>query len=222
MDAKKAAAEKAVEEVKEGMTVGLGSGSTAYFAIQAIGEKVRRGLNLKAVASSVASERLATEAGIRLTDFSSIKGIDLYIDGADEVDEDFYLTKGGGGALVREKILAANSNRFIVIVDESKLVKKLGRFPLAVEIIPFAANLTVDQLKNLGCSVTLRKSNEQNFVSDNGNLIADCSFETINNPAELNARINTLPGVVDCGLFHKSMVDSIVAGYENGSVKVLK
>src|SRR5689334_18245685 len=158
---KQLAAEKAVELVRDGMIVGLGTGSTAFFAIQAIGRKVKEGMKLTALGSSIASENLGREAGISMVDFTTVATIDLTIDGADEVDENRFLMKGGGGALTREKILASNSKKFVVIVDESKLVEQLGRFPLPVEVTPFGHNFTIRKLEMLGCRAALRHNGDQ-------------------------------------------------------------
>lgn len=220
MDAKKLAAEKAVENIEDGMVVGLGTGSTAYWAIKKIGERVKEGLNIRAVASSKSSEELALSSGIPIVPFSEIDFIDVTIDGADEVDADLNLIKGGGGALVREKILASNSKKFIVIVDESKLVTKLGRHPLPVEIVPFAASLTLKKLQALNCRLKIRQADNKDFITDNGNLIADCNFEQIQDPAALNAQLNSIPGVVDNGLFNHNMVYKLIVGYGDGTVKV--
>ena len=146
MESKRMAAEKAVEYVRDGMTVGLGTGSTAYWAIRKIGERVKEGLTIKAAATSVSSEKLARELGIPLIPFAEIEAIDLTIDGADEVDGDWNLIKGGGGALLREKIVAAASKTFIVVVDESKPVSRLGAFPLPVELVPFGHEMTLRKL----------------------------------------------------------------------------
>ena len=142
MEAKRLAGEKAAEYVKDGMIVGLGTGSTAYYAIQKIGELVKQGLKIKAVATSTSSEQLARELGINLVTFAEVDSIDLTIDGADEVDPHWNLIKGGGGALLREKIVAAASKQLIVIVDESKVVAQLGKFPLPVEVVPFGFEQT--------------------------------------------------------------------------------
>jgi len=222
MDAKQIAAYKAVEYIKDGMTIGLGTGSTAYFAIEKIGERVREGLKVKAVASSLASTELARQAGIPMVGMMEISSIDVTIDGADEVDEQLNLIKGGGGALTREKILAYNSQLFIVIVDESKLSKNLGRFPVAVEVVPFGYNLAVLQLEKLGCKATVRRHEDGLFKTDNGNWIVDCQFERIEDPEELNAAINIIPGVIESGLFSNKLVHAVVVGYKDGSVKVLK
>ncbi|KWX88403.1 ribose 5-phosphate isomerase, partial [Paenibacillus riograndensis] len=146
MNVKQLAAEKAVEYVVDGMKVGLGTGSTAYWAIRKLGERVQEGLKITAVATSVASEEQARELGIPLVGFGDIDGLDLTIDGADELNRDLELSKGGGGALLREKIVARGSKRMIVVADESKAVGTLGQFPLPVEIVPFAWEWTVADL----------------------------------------------------------------------------
>lgn len=222
MNAKRAAAHKAVEAVQNGMTVGLGTGSTAYFAIEKLGDLVRNGLNIKAVGSSVATEDLAKKAGIEIVDFSEITGIDIYIDGADEVDAQFNLIKGGGGALVREKIVAFNSKTFVVIVDSSKRVQTLGRFPLPVEVIPFAVNLTMKHLENLGGKAALRQKDGKTFISDNGNFIVDVHLNSIDKPVELNAIINTIPGVIESGLFDGKLVSRLIVGYDDGTIETLE
>src|SRR5215203_3608236 len=157
MNAKRLAAEHAVELIKDGMTVGIGTGSTSAFAIEAISKRIKEGLSIKAVASSLRSEELAKNAGIRLIPFSRVETIDLYIDGADEVDQELNLIKGGGGALLREKILAFHAKEFIVIVDSSKLVTHLGKFLLPVEVVPFALELTVRRLQKFGCTTLIRE-----------------------------------------------------------------
>ena len=220
MKAKRFAAEKAVTFVKNGMTIGLGTGSTASFAIEAIGELVEKGLSIIAVASSVRSEDLAKKHGIQLISFSEVESIDLYIDGADEVDPQMNLIKGAGGALFREKILAFNSKEFIVIVDSSKLVDHLGRLPLPVEVTVFGHELTRKHLEKLDCTTTIRQENNKPYKTDNGNLIIDCVFNKITEVEQLNHRMEAIPGVVENGLFSKSMVSRLIVGYENGEVKI--
>ena len=220
MEAKRIAAEKAVEQVKPGMIVGLGSGSTAEWAIRKIGELVKDGLNIHAVASSVKTEKLAIEVGIPIIDFRNIYRLDVYIDGADEVDDAGNLIKGGGGALLREKMLAFNSKRFIVMIDESKRVKNLGKFDLPVEIIPFAAELTLKGLKETGVNPVLRYSNHKIFITDNGNYIADCNYYPIKDPAALNIQLHQIPGVVETGIFMHNMVHTFYVGKGGGSVHV--
>lgn len=219
MDAKKAAAEKAAEEIKNGMTVGLGTGSTVFWAIKKIGERVKEGLQIKAIATSLRSEELAKQLNIPIISAANITIIDIDIDGADEIDKKGNLIKGGGGALLREKIIASNSKKFIVIADESKVKNKLGQFPLPVEIVPFAYELTLIKLNALGCNATVRKVENKNFITDNGNLIADCKFDAIDYPESLNEKIHLIAGVVETGLFLHTMVHSVIIGYEDGTVK---
>jgi ribose 5-phosphate isomerase A len=222
MNAKQIAAEHAVESVKNGMTVGIGTGSTSAFAIEALGRKVRQGLSIKAVASSIRSEEAARNVDIKLIPFSEVDTIDIYIDGADEIDKDLNLIKGGGGALLREKLLAFNSKEFLVIVDDSKLVENLGKFLLPVEIIPFAMELTLKQLQKLGCTTTIRQDGGKPYITDNSNLIIDCDFKKIIEVEQLHQSINSIPGVVENGLFTKNMVSKIVVGYESGKVKTIE
>src|SRR5688572_12830332 len=166
---KKLAAEKALDFVKNGMTIGLGTGSTAYWAIQLIGERVRQGLDLKAVPTSLSTEKLAKELHIPLAALSDLEHIDLSIDGADEIDHAKNLIKGGGGALLREKIVSRNSREFIVIADESKLVNTLGKFPLPLEILPFCSSLTLRLVSNLCKAANIRRTDGEIFLTDNGN-----------------------------------------------------
>jgi ribose 5-phosphate isomerase A len=221
MNPKQVAAEKAVEFVKNGMIVGLGTGSTAFWATQKIAQRISEGLTIRAVASSASTEALAGQLGIPLVPFSSIDHIDITIDGADEVDDQLNLIKGGGGALLREKILAGNSSRFYVVVDESKRVPRLGRFPLPVEIVPFASNLTIRRLQELNCEPVVRMVKGSEFITDNGNLIADCSFKEIPDPKALQQRINLIPGVVENGLF-VDMATAVVVGYGDGTIQILE
>ena len=221
MNAKQLAAEHAVKLIQDGMTLGIGTGSTSAFAIEAISVRIKEGLSIKAVASSTRSEELAKNAGIRLIDFSEVEQVDLYIDGADEVDRDLNLIKGGGGALLREKILAFHSNEFIVIVDSSKLITHLGKFLLPVEVIPFAFELTVSQLHKLGCTTSIRQDNDKPYITDNGNLIVDCDFKKIEDVDWLHNSINAIPGVVENGLFPKILISKIIVGHESGEVKII-
>ena len=219
MDPKQSAAKKAVEYIENGMLVGLGTGSTASWAIKEIGERMKQGLEIKAVASSIASENLAREFGIPIMPFSAIDLIDLAIDGADEVDENRNLIKGGGGSLLREKILAYHSERFFVVVDESKLVDKLGEFPLPVEVIPFAVELTIKSITELGCEAQIRKRDDKFFITDNGNLIVDCAFTKIEDPLTLDQQLKSIPGLVETGIFYHSLVSSVIVGYADGALK---
>ena len=219
MNAKQLAAAKAVSLVEKGMVVGLGTGSTAYWAIEMIGEKMKNGeLNIKAIASSKRSEEQARSLGIPILSFSDIDQIDITIDGADEVDEQMNLIKGGGGALLREKIVASNSKELIIIVDEKKMVKHLGKFGLPVEIVIFGWEKKFVKLKSLGCIPTLRMETKQPYITDNNNYIVDCAFGEIENPKALHERINTIVGVVENGLFIK-MASRVIVGFENGEVR---
>jgi ribose 5-phosphate isomerase A len=222
MDAKKIAAEMAAGFVKNEMIVGLGTGSTVYYAIHKLGEMVKQGLKIRTVSSSIQSEKIAKELNIPSVDFKEIDHIDLYIDGADEVDENYNLIKGGGGALLREKILAYNSLRYIVVVDESKLVKTLGKFPLPVEVVPFALSLTLSHIRTLGAELVVRQREGKDFITDNGNLIADCSFSSITDPVLLNRKLHEIPGVVETGLFLNSLVSEVIAGYKDGTARVIE
>lgn len=220
MNPKKAAAEKAVEYIFDGMTIGLGTGSTAFWAIQKIGERVKAGLNIKAVATSLQSEALALESKIPLVQLSDITTIDLTIDGADEVDANGNLIKGGGGALLREKIIASNSNEFYIVVDEQKHVETLGRFPLPIEVVPFGHQLTLKQIRDYTPKVALRRAGENYFLTDNGNLIADCDFYPITDPVTLDMNLKSIPGVVETGIFPREMVTSVITGFTDGTVRV--
>ncbi|GGF84713.1 ribose-5-phosphate isomerase A [Paenibacillus albidus] len=220
LNVKQLAAEKAVEYVKDGMKVGLGTGSTAYWAIRKLGQRVQEGLNITAVATSRASEDQARELGIPLVSFGDIDSLDLTIDGADELDSELQLIKGGGGALLREKIVASNSGRMIVVADESKAVAVLGKFPLPVEVVPFAWEWTVAEIAKLGCKPELRRSGEELYKSDNGNYIADCRFEAIESAPELANALQNIPGVVEHGLFI-GIADLAIVGKQDGSIEVI-
>lgn len=221
MEAKRAAAEKAVEWLKNGMTVGLGTGSTVQPFIQAVGRKVAEGLSIKAVATSVRSEELARELGIPIIPFSDVEEIDVTVDGADEVDPAWHLIKGGGGALLREKIVADASKKLIVIVDESKLVQHLGKFPLPVEVVPFGFELTLRKLRRLGCEPNVRMADSRPYRTDNGNYIMDCSFDVILQPSRLADKLSRIPGVVEHGLFI-GMAAQVIVGRPDGTVYLME
>jgi ribose 5-phosphate isomerase A len=221
MNAKQLAAEKAVSFLDNGMTIGLGTGSTAYWAIEKIGEKVKKeGWNIKAIATSVVSEEQARGLGIPIFDFSSIKSIDVTIDGADEVDPRLQLIKGGGGALLREKIVATNSKQMIVVADESKWVETLGKFPLPVEVVHFGWERTFDKLQMLGCEAKRRMKGTTPYITDNGNYIVDCAFGEIKDPPLLQELVNAITGVVDNGLFIH-IASKLVLGFNNGDTRVI-
>jgi ribose 5-phosphate isomerase A len=215
---KHAAALRAVEEVKDGMLVGLGSGSTATHAIRALASRVRAGLRITAIPTSQATEALARELGIAITDFHRRLRIDITIDGADQVAlGTLDLIKGLGGALLREKIVAAASDRMIVVIDETKLVKRLGsRTKLPVEIVAFGWETVLDRLVKAGCEPTLRWSGRRPFMTDGGNCIADCAFAESADPAALEARLASIIGVVECGLFI-GMASQVIVGRPTGA-----
>lgn len=221
INVKQLAAEKAVEYVEDGMKVGLGTGSTAYWAIRKLGERVQQGLKITAVATSSASEEQARELGIPLVAFDEIDSLDLTIDGADELDSRLQLIKGGGGALLREKIVAMGSARMIVVADESKAVQTLGQFPLPVEIVPFAWEWTVAALDKLGCTAELRRKDGELYKTDNGNYIADCRFGAIASAPELALALSRIPGVVEHGLFI-GIADLAIIGKHDGTIEIVE
>ncbi len=223
---KKAVAEAAVNYVSDGMIVGLGSGSTAAFMIKSLGEKIKSGelKNIKGVPTSFQSEVLALENNIPLCDLLSVQKIDIAIDGADEVNPDYQLIKGGGACHVREKLVASKANKLLVVVDQSKLVKNLNEvFPLPVEVLPSAWKQIKDIFVNMNANCKLRMAEKKAgpVVTDEGNLILDILFDGgISNPKELEVKINNIPGVLENGLFvdltHKVLVGKI----ENNLPKV--
>ncbi|WP_324609862.1 ribose-5-phosphate isomerase RpiA [Oceanobacillus damuensis] len=208
---KKAVGEKAATFVKDGMKVGLGSGSTVYWMIRKLGELVENGLDVEGIPSSMQTEQWANEFGVPLTDFARVKELDITIDGADEVDENLHLIKGGGAALFREKIIAQAARKLIIIVDSSKMVTNLGQYPLPIEVLPFAWERTANEISKLGCSPELRKKDGEILITDNGNYILDCPFDVITDPAMLNTNIKEIAGVVETGLFI-GMADKIIVG----------
>jgi ribose 5-phosphate isomerase A len=200
---KKAAALKALDFVHDGMVVGLGTGSTAKHLVMALGERVRTGMKLRAVPTSLETAELARQVGIPLIDTANRWEIDVAIDGADQVDPQFNLIKGGGGALLKEKIVAASAKQFIVMVDHTKQVPVLGgSFPLPIEIIPFGWGSTAREIEALTRSrVVLRERNGAPFQTEAGHLIVDVHLDRIDQPAELETALNLIPGVVETGLF---------------------
>src|SRR6516225_4477738 len=197
------AAQRALELVRSGMTLGLGSGSTATLWIKLLGEQVRdQGLKIRAIESSEDSEHLGRSYGIPFLTFEECGSLDLTVDGADEIAPGLALIKGGGGKLLREKIVASASKQFVIVADESKQVEKLGRFPLPVEVIPMAAPLVNDSLRELGFTPTIRLNRDgTRYITDEGNLILDCSGLLLEDPEGIAAKIDTIVGVVEHGLF---------------------
>jgi ribose 5-phosphate isomerase A len=205
---KRAAAARALDFVTDGMKLGLGSGSTAEAFVELLGARVRGGLNLLCVPTSERTAQLARELGIALANLNDIAPLDLTIDGADEADRDYSLIKGGGGALLREKIVAISSKRMIVIADGSKLVSRLGRFPLPVEVLEFGHATTaariavaVAALGYRDAPAVLRKKDGAVYRTDNGNVIYDCAFGAIADAGKLAAALSCVTGVVEHGLY---------------------
>ena len=199
---KELAGRAAAQIVRDGEIVGLGTGSTAYFAVVAIGERVRAGLKIIGIPTSEATAHLARKLGIPLSTLEEHQDIDVTIDGADEIDPRLNLIKGGGGALLREKIIATASKKMVVVADSSKLVKALGKFPLPVEIIPFAEAVVSKKIARLGATCKLRRRADGSpFVTDEGHHILDCSFGKIADPPNLARVLSEMPGVVEHGLF---------------------
>jgi ribose 5-phosphate isomerase A len=195
------AARYALRFVHAGDVVGLGSGSTATDAIRLLGKRVRAGLRVLGIPTSRHSARLADRLGIPLTTLEANPQIDVTIDGADEVDPQLRLIKGGGGALLREKIVAAASRREVIVADSSKWVRTLGKFPLPVEIIPFARAPVARCIAALGARVRLRGTHSKPYVTDEGHWILDCRFGQIRDPEGLARMLSQTPGVVEHGLF---------------------
>jgi ribose 5-phosphate isomerase A len=199
---KEQAALAALDEISQGMIVGLGTGSTATHFIRHLGKRVAGGLNVACISTSEESARLAREVGVPLTSFKNHPEIDVTVDGADEVSPELDLIKGLGGALVREKIVAHASKRVIIVADESKLVDRLGlKTVIPVEVIPLAADRVIGQLQKLGGQAVVREKNGRIFQSDNGNTIVDWKHGAIDNPEQLEKQLKMMTGVVDSGIF---------------------
>jgi ribose 5-phosphate isomerase A len=219
------AAQAALDYIKDGMIVGLGTGSTSAHFVRALGERVRQGLRVKGVPTSEATRNLAEQVGVPLIEISQVTAIDVDVDGADEVDPAFRLVKGGGGALLREKIVAAASKRMVVIADESKWVETLGAFPLPVEVTRFGFALTQERvaeaLRKTGCAgdeVVLRVSGKANepVITDGGNYILDAHVQRIANAEALAAELQAIAGVVEHGLFI-GLAQTVILGKAKGA-----
>jgi len=221
--AKEAAGRRAAAFVEDGMTVGLGTGSTVYFTLLALAERIRdEGLSIRGVPTSVDTETKARAMGIPLATLSEIEGIDLTIDGADEIDRDFAMIKGGGGALLREKVIASLSTREVVVVHASKVVDALGHsFLLPVEVVPFARPAVRVHLERMDIVSTVRMRGEHEpYLTDNGNEILDCEFANgIPDAGALDRELNAIPGVVENGLF-VGLAHVLVIGDDEGGAEV--
>jgi ribose 5-phosphate isomerase A len=198
---KEAAARASLRFIRDGAVVGLGSGSTATDVLRLLGERVRTGLRIRGIPTSRKTGELATTLGIPLTSFDQVQEIDVTIDGADEFDAQLSLIKGGGGALLHEKVVASASRQLVIVTDSSKQVQMLGKFPLPIEVIAFAERLVRKKVEALGASVSLRQSNGRPFVTDEGHHILDCSFGQIPDPPSLARELSDMPGIVEHGLF---------------------
>ena len=217
---KKIAGEKAAEYIKEGMLVGLGTGSTAKYLVAKVGELVNNGLNIHAVATSKATENQAYELGIPLLDVNEVKYLDIAIDGVDEIDNSFNATKGGGGALFREKIVANLAKEIIWIMDDSKLVNSIGDFPLPVEILPYGYKITFQKLKELGLNPRIRLNGDELYVTDNGNYIFDLQLSASVDVYDIKQKLDNTVGVLETGQF-LNMCNRIIVGTDNG-VKIIE
>jgi ribose 5-phosphate isomerase A len=220
MSDKQAAAEKAIEFVSNDMIVGLGSGSTATFFTKRLGEEIKHGLKIKGISTSNATTSLALSLNIPLLSIDEVNEIDLTVDGADEIDPKFNGIKGGGGALLFEKIVASISKKIIWVADSSELVKKLGKFPLPVELVSFGYKHTLERLKEAGFNPSIRMKEGEISFSDGNNLIVDLDLKEIDNPIELEKRIKAFNGVIETGLFINTPDKVIVA--ESRNVKILE
>lgn len=225
--AKFVAAKRAVDFIEDGMRVGLGTGSTAAWMVRCLGERIREeGLKITGVPTSTRTAELARQVGVRVISLDEARWLDLTIDGADEFDADLNLIKGGGGALLQEKIVATASDMMIVITDPSKQVEHLGAFPLPVEVVPFGWQTTkalieesLGALDVLGQTGALRMNGDAAFVTDEGNHIVDLHLERIGDPRKLGLVLNQIPGVVENGLFI-DICDKVVIGHQDGRVEV--
>ena len=218
---KKAAALYAANLIQDDMIIGIGTGSTAGYFIQFLGQRCQEGLKVRAVATSEKSKMMAEKSGIAIIDANEVDYVDFDIDGADEINSQKQMIKGGGGALLREKIVAYMSKEMIVVIDESKRVEKLGKFPLPVEIVPFAYLTTVKHLNSHGFLGKMR-INEKNelFLTDNGNYIYDIYFKNvIDQPLEVERKIKKIPGVIETGFFLE-IAGRVIVGFNDGLVEV--
>lgn len=214
----------AADLVKSGMTVGLGTGSTVYFTLVRLAERIKEeSLEIRGVPTSVDTQEKATAMGIPLITLDEAEKLDLTIDGADEIDGDFQMIKGGGGALLREKVVASITTKQVIIVGRNKVVERLGLgFLLPVEFVPFAGSTVARAMAAFGCETVLREREGATFVTDNGNHIYDCRFpEGITDARELDMDVLRIPGVVECGLFI-DLAHVLVIGEEDGTVEVLQ
>ncbi|RXG35116.1 ribose 5-phosphate isomerase A [Methanohalophilus sp. WG1-DM] len=216
---KEAAGRAAAELVKDGNIVGLGTGSTTAYAIKALGEKVKKGLDIRAVVTSYQSEMLAIQAGIPLTSLAENPVLDIAIDGADEVDSDLNVVKGGGGAHFREKVVSLSANKFIVVVDDSKISETIS-MAIPLEVLPCARELVQQQVAQMGGEASIRPASRKDgpVISDNGNFIMDAAFGEIPNPQEFADKLTNVVGIVEHGIFTNT--DRVYIGYKDGKIEL--
>ncbi len=213
---KRLAGYAAADYVADGMAVGLGTGSTVAYFLEALGKRVQdEGLRLRGVPTSEDTAAKCRAAGIELTDFSQVKSLDVAIDGADEIDARFNMIKGGGGALLREKIVLTAAQKRIIIADSSKRVERLGAFPLPVEVLPFGYEYVAGTIAQTGVTPSLRGGAGSPKLTDNGNYVLDCPYGEIGDPQALNGVLKNIPGVVETGLF-LGLLDVLIVGVGDG------
>ena len=219
---KRKVGEYAAQLVQTNTIIGIGTGSTVYYFIHALTARIREGLQIKGVPTSQQTTLLAKKLGIKLIDINDTDTIQLTIDGADEIDTQLQMIKGGGGALLQEKIVAAASQQLVIIADSNKLVKRLGKFPLPIEVISYGWRKTQKHIEQLHCkNITLRMKDEKPFITDHGHYILDCNFDQIEDAGALHTQLNNIPGVVENGLFI-NMASAAVIGDADGNVKTIK
>jgi ribose 5-phosphate isomerase A len=217
---KRLAGESACDFVKDGMVVGLGTGTTVHYTVKKLGRLVGKGLRIIGIPTSIKTENLARQCKIPLSNLNEHPNVNVSIDGADEVDPKLNLIKGMGGALVREKIVASVSRRMIIVVDQSKQVSRLGsKSPVPVEVLPFGWGAVMKKIEKMGAVVELRRSKNIAFISDNGNYTLDCRFADIDSPKRLERKLNNIPGVVENGLFVK-LASFALVGTDHGVEKM--
>jgi ribose 5-phosphate isomerase A len=218
---KEAAALWSLRFVEDGQVVGLGTGSTAAHFIRLLGDRVKNGLRVRGIPTSVRSEEMARSLGIPLTTLDEVQQIDVTVDGADEVDPQLRLIKGGGGALLREKIVASATRQLVIVADASKQVETLGKFPLPIEVIKFSQALVTKRITNLGAKVQLREKDDgKPYLTDENNYILDCHFGQISDPERVARELSDMPGVVEHGLFIR--MASVVLIANEGEVVELR
>ena len=217
-DIKKLVGTYAAHFIQQDAVIGLGTGSTVYWLLQELGNRIKQGLHFTAVPTSTQTLAIGKELGIQFKELNDVDELSITIDGADEADPQLQLIKGGGGALLQEKMVAAATKKLIIIADHTKIVDQLGKFPLPVEVIPFGWKQVQKHIAKLGCEkIVLRVKNNEPYITDNHNYILDCWFNTIESAALLNAALHNIPGVVETGLFI-NMASLVITAKEDGGI----